>query len=49
MVDVQIADVHLGIIAHHVGIKLSLQLQRALAFLSHDIGDIIGAIGLHAP
>ena len=49
VVDVQIADVHLGIVTHQVGIKLSLQLQRALAFLSHDISDIIGAIGLHAP
>ena len=48
VVDVQIADIHFGIVAHQVGIKLSLQLHRTLAFLSHDIGYIIGTIGFHA-
>ena len=45
--DVQLIDMQGGIVAHQVGIQLSLQLYPTLVFVGCHIKGIVGSIGLH--
>ena len=42
MVDVQVVDAQLGIIAHHIGIQATFQLHGTLPLTSGEVSDIAG-------
>ena len=49
VMDVQLVDIQLRLIAHGISIKLATQLHRTLALMGSHIGRIVGTIGLHTP
>ena len=49
VMDIQLIDMQGGIVAHQVGVQLSLQLYPTLTFVGCHIESIVGTIGLHTP
>ena len=49
VMDVQLVDIQLRLIAHGISIKLATQLHRTLALMGSHISRIVGTIGLHTP
>ena len=49
VMDVQLVDIQLRLIAHGIGIELATQLHRTLALMGSHISGIVGTIGLHTP
>ena len=47
VVDVQVVHLHVGIIAHGIGIEAALQRHSTLVLASRHVSEIVSTVGLH--